>query len=135
MSAEITPVLRRSWRAQAPSITDAEIAILVEVYAGGGSPVTRLLRAYRRGLRDATPAEQPLAGAGRCPTCESPHVASVLWQTHESPLPGTPGYAVRWDRCAEDGTIYRPATGEILTGPIEALTTTTEGHDDDPREG
>lgn len=108
---EVTPILRNSWRAQAPSITDAEILALVEILAPGGSPVARLLRAYRAGIAVHDPATQPVAGSRGCPICDGVALASVVWMTNDE------GHAVMWHRCAECDAVFNPPTGEVWAGP------------------
>jgi hypothetical protein len=106
--AELTA---RSWRRQAPDITDPEIATLAALVPGHPDNLAaRMLRAYRAGRRDATPDAQPLAGFERCPTCESTSVAAVAFATD----PTADDDRVRmWARCGEDGTTFRADTGAI----------------------
>lgn len=131
MSEDISPVLRRAWQQAEPTLTDDEIRSLVAVLAAGGGPVSRMVRAYRAGVRAATPTERPLSGFdARCPTCDSAHVGAVLWQQRPGRAlrdgSSLPRESVMWARCYDDQTIYRPATGEVWSAPVDLLHPTTE---------
>jgi hypothetical protein len=111
MTVEITPVLRHGWQGQAPSITDDEIRILLPIVQGGGSPVARLLRAYRLGVAVHDPITQPLAGSQGCPICEGVAVTSIVWTTSDE------GHALMWHRCGDCDAVFNPPTGEVWAGP------------------
>lgn len=136
MTDATNPVLLRSWRNQAPSITDAEVAALLPIVTRRLGPVAGLLAAYRAGARSVKPAPLPIPNAGSegCPNCLSVEVAGVSFEPvkRDSADPDGPGgrYAVMLSRCATCGTRYRGATGEVFppAGPGTVLDVpTTEG--------